>query len=108
MGALDVESRRTGHFSRLKPLGGLWMGTTWHSTRSAGSNQQDLSFNAYPRDPENHAHQLLTNWKLSTVETNGCELLAKPMGPDFPKGVFIAMSEDTTFHYYDLRKLVVE
>lgn len=84
----------------------------WPTSDSTGyivvSNQQDLSFNVYPRNPEQHAHQLLTNWKLSTVETDGCELLAKPLGPDFPKGVFIAMSEDTTFHYYDLRKLVVE
>lgn len=84
----------------------------WPTSDSAGyivvSNQQGLSFNVYPRNPENHAHQLLTNWRLLTVETDGCELLAKPLGPDFPEGVFIAMSEDTTFHYYDLRKLVVE
>lgn len=84
----------------------------WPTSDSTGyivvSNQQDLSFNVYPRNPENHAHQLLTNWKLSTVETDGCELLAKPLGPDFPNGVFVAMSEDTTFHYYDLRKLGVE
>ncbi len=72
------------------------------------SNQQDLSFNVYPRNPEDHAHTLLNNWKLSTVETDGCELLARPLGERFPEGVFIAMSEDTTFHYYDLRELSPE
>jgi len=69
------------------------------------SNQQDHSFNLYPRNPEGHDHQLLRKWRLSTVETDGCELLAKPLGQRFPKGIFVAMSEDTTFHYYDLRVL---
>ena len=72
------------------------------------SDQQDLSFNVYPRNPEGHTHQLLTNWKLSTVETDGCEILAKPLNSTFPQGVMVAMSEDTTFHYYDLQQLLVE
>lgn len=72
------------------------------------SNQQDLSFNVYGRNPAGHQHELLTNWKLSTVETDGCELLARPLGERFPEGVFVAMSEDTTFHYYDLRDLAVD
>ncbi len=84
----------------------------WPASDTTGylivSNQQDLSFNVYPRNPEGHQHELLDNWKLSTVETDGCELIARPLNERFPKGVFVAMSEDTTFHYYDLRDLEVE
>jgi 3-phytase len=69
------------------------------------SNQQDNSFNVYARNPEKHRHRLMANWKLSTVETDGCELLARPLGPRFPQGVFVAMSEDTTFHLYALERL---
>lgn len=72
------------------------------------SNQQDSSFNVYPRNPTQHQHQLITNWRLSTIETDGCEILAKPLGQQFPAGLFVAMSEDSTFHYYDLRDLEVK
>ena len=84
----------------------------WPTGDSTGyiivSNQQDMSFNVYDRDPEQHQHLLLGNRRLSTVETDGCELLAKPLGPDFPNGLFVAMSEDTTFHYYALDLLKIE
>lgn len=78
----------------------------WPTGDSTGyiivSNQQDMSFNIYDRNPEQQQHSLLGNRRLSTVETDGCELLTKPLGPDFPNGLFVAMSEDTTFHYYTL------
>lgn len=66
------------------------------------SNQQDLSFNVYDR---NEPHDMIMNWKLSTVETDGCELYSGYLNPTFPEGVFIAMSEDSTFHLYDLNHL---
>lgn len=72
------------------------------------SNQQDNSFNVYPRNPDNHQHELITRWYLSTMESDGNELLARPLGPQFPKGIFVAMSEDTTFHYYSLEQLSIE
>ena len=72
------------------------------------SNQQDNSFNIYPRNPDNHQHELITKWHLSTIESDGNELLARPLGPQFPNGVFVAMSEDTTFHYYALDSLEVQ
>lgn len=84
----------------------------WPTGESTGyilvSNQQDNSFNVYPRNPYNNKYELIARLRLSTIESDGCELLAKPLGPMFPNGVFVAMSEDTTFHFYDLRKLVIE
>lgn len=66
------------------------------------SNQQDLSFNVYNR---NEPHEMITNWKLSTVETDGCDLYQGYLNSTFPEGVFVAMSEDSTFHFYDLKQL---
>ena len=72
------------------------------------SNQQDNSFNVYPRNPDNQQHELITKWYLSTIESDGNETLARPLGPQFSNGVFVAMSEDTTFHYYSLDSLKIE
>lgn len=84
----------------------------WPTGDSTGyiivSNQQDNSFNVYPRHPANHQHELITRWYLSTVESDGNELLARPLGEQFPNGVFVAMSEDTTFHYYALDSLTIK
>lgn len=82
----------------------------WPTGDSTGyilvSNQQDNSFNVYTRNSTHHNHELITQLPLSTLESDGCDLLAKPMGSQFPEGVFVAMSEDTTFHVYDLRELM--
>lgn len=72
------------------------------------SDQQDHSFAIYsregsPSDP--HAHKIVGRWYLSTEETDGCELYAGPLSPGFPGGIFIAMSENGVFHYYDLGPL---
>lgn len=66
------------------------------------SDQQDSSFNVYPRNPNNGEHFLIKKWHLSTVETDGCDLISLPTSERFSAGFFIAMSEDRTFHLYDL------
>ncbi|MEL6276692.1 MAG: phytase, partial [Bacteroidota bacterium] len=81
----------------------------WPTSDTSGyiivSNQQANSFNIYDRNPEGHQHQLIKEWQLSTIETDGCDLIAQPLGAKFPRGVFVAMSEDTTFHFYALEDL---
>lgn len=72
------------------------------------SDQQDHSFEVYPREgseEDPHRHISVASLKLSTVETDGCEVYPDSLSPKFPNGVFIAMSEGAVFHYYDLGEL---
>jgi len=72
------------------------------------SNQQAWTFRVFaPEGPPGrpHAHQLRGSVRLSARETDGCEISRAPL-PGFPGGLFVAMSDDRTFHYYawdDLR-----
>ncbi len=81
----------------------------WPSSNGQGkivvSNQQDHNFYVYDRNPDNHQHERIATWHCSTEETDGCEILARPLGEQFPKGIFVAMSEGKVFHIYDLRDL---
>ncbi|GAA5225470.1 phytase [Membranihabitans marinus] len=63
------------------------------------SNQQDNSFNVYNR---RSPHEFIGNLSLSTTETDGCDLYPDSLNAQFPNGIFIAMSEEKTFHFYDL------
>ena len=68
------------------------------------SNQQDNSYNIYPREGENgnpNQHTMITKVPLSTVESDGADALAIPAGSKFPKGFLVAMSNGRVFHYYD-------
>jgi 3-phytase len=67
------------------------------------SDQQANEFHLYTRggsvnDP--HDHQLVQVVHLSTTESDGSEVTSVPLLPKFPKGLFVAMSDDKTFHYY--------
>ena len=67
------------------------------------SDQQANLFHVFPREgsPENpHAHPLLTKILLSTNQSDGSEVSSRSFGPKFPKGIFIAMSDNKTFHFY--------
>lgn len=81
----------------------------WPESKGQGkiivSNQQDHNFYIYERNPDNHQHERVATWYGSTEETDGCEILARPLGEKFPKGIFVAMSEGRVFHVYDLRDL---
>jgi len=72
------------------------------------SNQQKNTFMVYPREgsAKNHdEHQLLAEIPVSTLESDGSEVTAVNLSPEFPKGVFVAMSNGKVFHYYDWREL---
>jgi len=73
------------------------------------SDQQAGAFRVFTRTgtPEQpHQHEFVTSIPLSTQETDGVEISTVPFTQQFPKGFFIAMSEDKTFQVYDLRKLM--
>lgn len=73
------------------------------------SDQQQHTFNCYavnPASPEAPARDFV--WNLSTVETDGCDVIGDSLSPRFPKGIFVAMSEGGEFHVYDMREFKVK
>ncbi len=69
------------------------------------SNQQELAFNIY-NIKGGVAPEFEQIVYLSTHETDGCELTTTAL-PGFPNGLFVAMSDDRTFHYYDLQEVLM-
>jgi len=67
------------------------------------SDQQAALFHVFPREGSKgdpHAHTLITKIAVSTIESDGSEVTSTSLGPDFPKGLFVAMSDDKTFQIY--------
>ncbi len=52
-----------------------------------------------------HDHPLLKVVKVSTIESDGSEVTSMTLGPKFPKGLFVAMSQGQVFHYYSWPQL---
>ncbi|HTN16935.1 MAG TPA: phytase [Chitinophagaceae bacterium] len=68
------------------------------------SNQQANTFNVYPREgsPANpHEHLLIRSIPFSTIESDGSEVTNIRLGDQFPEGLFVAMTNGKTFHFYD-------
>ena len=51
-----------------------------------------------PGDP--HNHQLVKVVRVSTNESDGSDVSNVPVDERFPSGIFVAMSDNQTFHYY--------
>jgi 3-phytase len=67
------------------------------------SDQQANEFHIFTREgtPENpHNHQLVKVIKVSTNESDGSEVTSVALNEKFPQGMFVAMSDNKTFHYY--------
>lgn len=67
------------------------------------SDQQANRFRIYKREGEPgrpHEHTLVKTVAVSTDESDGSELTSLPLGPKFPHGLFVAMSNGRVFHYY--------
>jgi 3-phytase len=67
------------------------------------SDQQANTFRVYKREGEPgdpHNHQLIKIIKVSTNESDGSDVTNVPVDERFPSGLFVAMSDDQTFHYY--------
>ncbi|MBT2619849.1 phytase [Chryseobacterium sp. ISL-6] len=65
------------------------------------SNQQKDTFNVYLR--ENPSKGKIAEVPVSTSESDGSEVTNVNLGPKFPKGIFVAMSNGKVFHIYDWR-----
>lgn len=74
----------------------------YESTDSTGyilvSDQQANQFHIYPR--EGKKQELIAEINFSTNESDGNEVTSIPLNDTFRKGLFVAMSDDKTFHYY--------
>lgn len=80
------------------------------------SDQSANKFRIYPRegtpevidieDPEDnvparpHLHKLLKIVDISTNNSDGSEITSASLNEKFPRGMFVAMSDDKTFQYY--------
>lgn len=68
------------------------------------SDQQDHNeFHIYPREgaPGNpHEHILIKVVKTLAGDSDGSEVTSGPLNDTFPQGLFVAMSDDKTFHFY--------
>lgn len=68
------------------------------------SNQQKNTFMVYPREgsaANKNDHPQIAEIPVSTLESDGSEVTNVNLGPKFPKGLFVAMSNGKVFHYYD-------
>lgn len=70
------------------------------------SDQGANTFNVYPREGDAaiaNSHTRIAIVPVSTKSSDGSEVSNVNFGPDFPSGLFVAMSEGKVFHYYDWR-----
>jgi 3-phytase len=70
------------------------------------SNQGSQTFMVYPREGSNgnpNKYELITEIPVSAMETDGADAINLNLGSKYPEGIFIAMSTDRTFHFYDWR-----
>ncbi|MEA5141259.1 phytase [Arcicella rigui] len=64
-----------------------------------GANQFHI-FRREGTDQNPHEHTLLKVVKVKAVQSDGSEVVSVPLNSTFKKGLFIAMSDDRTFHFY--------
>jgi len=72
------------------------------------SDQQQNTFNIFSREGSEgnpHNHKYIKSVELMTLESDGSEVTSVSLGGEFPKGMFVAMSTDKTFHIYDWRDI---
>ena len=67
------------------------------------SDQQANQFWIFSREgslDNPHDHRLVKIIKVAAVESDGSEVTSLSLSPHFPAGLFVAMSNGKTFHYY--------
>lgn len=67
------------------------------------SNQQANSFMVYPREGAKgnpNSYPLLAEVPTSTIECDGADVTSLNLGGPYKNGLFVAMSNGMTFHYY--------
>ncbi|HCO85844.1 MAG TPA: 3-phytase [Arenibacter sp.] len=72
------------------------------------SDQQRNTFNIFSREGSEvnpHNHNFIKSVELMTLESDGSDVTSVGLGDEFPKGMFVGMSTDKTFHIYDWRDI---
>ncbi|HPN34004.1 MAG TPA: phytase [bacterium] len=72
------------------------------------SDQQANRFHIFKREGEPgapHRHTLVKVINTSTKQSDGSEVTSASLNQSFPYGLFVAMSDDRTFQYYDWRDI---
>jgi 3-phytase len=67
------------------------------------SDQSVNKFHIYRREGEEnnpHQHEVIKVVNVSTLDSDGSDVTSSFLSQSFPGGLFVAMSEDKTFHYY--------
>jgi 3-phytase len=67
------------------------------------SDQQVNRFRIFKREGEPgrpHEHTFIKSILVSAMDSDGSDVTAADLGPAFPRGLFVAMSTDKTFHLY--------
>ncbi|WP_010229636.1 phytase [Gillisia marina] len=65
------------------------------------SNQKNNTFSVFSRTDNRYLKEL----HLSTLESDGCELVTVALNEEFRNGLFVAMNDQKNFYFYDLKKL---
>jgi len=68
------------------------------------SNQQKGEFNVFSRKDNSFIKAV----NLTTLETDGCEVVTLPLNDNFPNGLFVAMNDEKNFYFYDLNKIIIQ
>ncbi|WP_405607337.1 phytase [Polaribacter sp. Asnod1-A03] len=66
------------------------------------SDQQKGQFNLFDRQ----TNKFVKAVNLSTLETDGCDVVTVPLNATFKSGLFVAMNDEKDFYFYDLDKLI--
>jgi 3-phytase len=73
------------------------------------SDQGSNRFHIFPREgvQENkHLHPDKRVVGVTAQESDGSDITSLPLGPSWPKGLFVVMSTDRTFHFYRPEKIL--
>ena len=72
------------------------------------SDQQANAFRIFTREGEPgkpHEHRFLKSVRVSTNESDGSDVTNAVLNANFPAGLFVAMSDNQTFHFYSWRDI---
>lgn len=73
------------------------------------SDQGANRFHIFPREGSGrnpHSHPDLRSVQVKAMESDGSDMTSFPLGPTFPHGLFVVMSTDRTFHFYQPEKIL--
>lgn len=66
------------------------------------SDQQRGTFNVFDRN----SNEFIKVVNLSTLETDGCDVVTANLGGNYSRGLFVAMNDSKEFYFYDFGKIL--